>query len=309
MSFEPIRGNQSFGVVNSNFSGNISGTVNTNNTITTNLNSKIENITVESPATYNIPTDGSATLKKVVGYTPNDFIGSPTADVTVLAGIPLFYLLNQPNLEAATNLSDERVIKFSVTSGTSTIRILKAIVEKVYTQTHVPGTITKIGPGGDGAGTVTVSNLAITLGTAQLETSAAFTAANAPTNIIRAMAAGENGLEPIFQVASNANFNLMGGGVVEGCTRLAATDTDTPGRLASNTNGFTGGQTNVGSVGISAYDDANQLGSENVFSVTDTTPRALIIGAGNSANPAQTDPVTGPGCALKVSVFYLESFA
>ena len=215
--------------------------------------------------------------------------------------------MNQPNLEAATNLSDERVIKFSVTSGTSTVRILKANVEKVYTQTHVPGTVTKIGPGGDGAGGV-VSNLAITLGTAQLETSAEFTAANAPTNIIRAMAAGENGSEPIFQVASNANFNVMGGGVVEGCTRLAAAATDTPGRLASNTNGFTGGETNVGSVGISAYNATDQLGSDNVFSVTDTTPRALIIGAGNT-EVAATDAVTGSGCALKVSVFYLESFA
>ncbi len=308
MSFEPIRGNQSFGVVNSNFSGNISGTVNTSNTITNNLNSKIENITVEAPATFNVPTDGSATLKKVVGYTPNDFIGSPTADVNTLPGIPLFYLLNQPNLEAATNLSDERVIKFSVTSGTSTVRILKAIVEKVYTKTHVPGTVTKIGPGGDGAGGA-VSNLAITLGTAQLETAAEFTAASAPTNIIRAMAAGENGgTQPIFQVASNANFNVMGGGVVEGCTRLAATDTATPGRLASNTNGFTLGQTNVGSVGISASNSIVQLGSANVFDVTDTTPRALIIGAGNT-EAAATDAVTGSGCALKVSVFYLESFA
>lgn len=312
--YNPVSGNQSFGVVNSSSSGSQSDVVNTGekgNILAEQQNSLVQLQGTVTPFPYQISQNN---LKILTAYTPDDFIGSPV--VPTNDGINNFiidylqvgfanapracmFLNSAPNLPRIADGRDPRVAQFTADDDATTVSIISVTVEKIYTDGRAPGLVTKIGVQGEDVpdNNNTNNRLAINLLTSTAQTITAADVQDDNINLVRGMGSsrdtGANGVaDAPYDVVGNNAFNLLGGGKV---CRLrnafsaaeAAQGGGVVGRLgAGGVNTQNQNYVAIASSGVGLTDatTVNSGGRSITAPVLDTlasSPQSIILGASN----------------------------
>ena len=345
--YNPVSGNQSFGVVNSSSSGSQSDVVNTGekgNILAKQQNSLAQLQGTVTPFPYQISQNN---LKILTAYTPDDFIGSPVVPTNggvnfiadylqagFAAGRSCMFLNSAPNLPRIANGRDPRVAQFTADDDATTVSIISVTVEKIYTDGRAPGLVTKIGVQDEDVpdNNNTNNRLAINLLTSTAQTITAADVADANINLVRGMGSsidtGANGVaDAPYDVVGNNAFNLLGGGKV--CRLRNAFDPFTPGTQGVGVVGRLGaGVVNTqatnfvaiasAGVGLTDLTTVNAGGLSTTAPVLDTlasSPQSIILGASNivpitdvtTGGNAGPGPITGTGCGLKVTILYAQT--